>query len=112
MLLLAGCAAPGARPSRFLEREPLTSCGEVELGQGEDIPQSARDCLEDTAGSELVVTRPTVEGEPVTEWQRHLAGGDYEYFTDMTQDSFGGGWWYTFCPRSEDDTAECRTEEL
>ena len=112
VLVLSACTS-GGPPARFLEREPLTSCGAVTLAQGEEVAAADWDCLETTpGGAELVVTGPTIEGEPITTWHRKLANGDSERYTDMTQDSFGGGWWYDFCPAADDDTAECTSEKL
>ena len=118
VLLLTACAAggptPGAdgrqaptvptetngdAPAAFTERPVLPSCGSVELDQGEPIPQEAIDCLAGAGagGAELIVTSPTVEGDPIVSYYRALPGGGIEVFSDMTQDAFGGGWGYELC---------------
>jgi hypothetical protein len=117
---LAGCAtgggAPGGTPSldgrqaptvrtepdtpaSFTDRIPLPSCGSVELGQAEAIPQDAIDCLTDAGaqGAELVVTTLTVEGDEIVTYYRALPEGGIEVFTDMTKDAFGGGWAHEVC---------------
>ena len=77
----------------------LPSCGSIELHQGETIPPDALECLADggAGGAELMVTAPTVEGDPIVTYYRALPGGGIEVFTDMTQDAFGGGWGYDLC---------------
>ena len=101
---LEGRQAPSARtelhaPDAFIDRAALPSCGSVDLGQGETIPQDAIDCLADAGdqGAELVVTMPTVEGDPIVTYYRALPTGGVEVFTDMTQDAFGGGWAHEVC---------------
>jgi hypothetical protein len=108
----AGPAAPVETPSQFTDREPLPSCGELELAQGDAIPAENLECLEAAGdeGAELAVTRPTTEGDPVTEYYRVLPGGGWEAYIDGSQDREGGVWWYTDCPDAEtlDDLAQCR----
>jgi hypothetical protein len=119
-LLTAGCAGgpsePVATPEQFLDREPLPSCGEVELGQGEEIPDENLTCLGDAAeeGAELSVTRPTTEGDPVTEYYRVLPGDGWEAYIDGTEDRHGGQWWYTDCPDADviEDLATCTGKPL
>jgi hypothetical protein len=120
LLSLAGCAAgpaePVETPSAFLDREELPSCGELELAPGEEIPAESLTCLEDAGdeGAELAVTRPTTEGDPVTEYYRVLPGGGWEAFIDGSQDRNGGIWWYTDCPDAEaiEDLAACEGAAL
>ena len=118
--LTAGCA-PGAEgrvetPQQFLDREKLESCGELTLAPGEEIPDDAFTCLEQGGedGAELAVTRPTTEGDPVTEYYRVLPGGGWEAYIDASEDSSGGGWWYTDCPEAEtiEDLAACEGAPL
>ncbi|MHC2997965.1 hypothetical protein [Microbacterium sp. HJ5] len=108
-------ATPGAgAPDAFTNRDPLPSCGSVELDQGETIPQDAIDCLSQAGagGAELVVTMPTVEGDPITTYYRALPGGGIETFSDMTQDSFGGGWGHEVCEAATtiDEFGACGTD--
>ncbi|MFE5410308.1 hypothetical protein [Microbacterium sp. NPDC056569] len=122
VVALAGCVVgPGApkggpTPASFLEREQLPSCGTVELTQGEEIPTADIACLEEatSAGAELAVTRPTVEGDPVTEYYRVLPGGGWEIYTDMTRDAYGEGWWLNDCPDALSMTqlGECTSTRL
>lgn len=114
--LSAGCAAeaaaPAPTPTSFLERAVLPSCGEVELGQGEEIPAENITCLEEAGpeGAELAVTRPTTEGDPFTEYYRVLPGGGWEAYIDGSQDPNGGIWWFTPCPEAQtlEDLAQCQ----
>lgn len=118
--LTAGCAAeatgPQPTPQQFLDRESLPSCGEVTLSTEEQIPDESVTCLDEAGeeGGELSVTRPTTEGEPITEYYRVLPGGGWEAYIDASQDSFGGGWWYTECPEAEniEDLAACEGARL
>jgi hypothetical protein len=113
--ILVGCASgpagPVPTPTRFTDRAELTSCGTLELGPGEGIPAESIACLEDAgdAGAELSVTRPTTEGDPVTEYYRVLPGGGWEAYIDGSQDRNGGIWWYTPCPDAAEleDLAQC-----
>ncbi|MEV4688064.1 hypothetical protein [Microbacterium sp. LWH3-1.2] len=108
----------GPTPAAFLERDELPSCGAVELDQGEQIPSGDLACLEEatTAGAELAVTRPTVEGDPIAEYYRVLpgGGGGWEIYTDMTQDRYGEGWWLNECPDalSMSQLGECTSTRL
>jgi hypothetical protein len=114
--LTTGCAAGGSgpvqTPRQFLDREELPSCGEVTLEQSEEIPEEAFSCLAEAGedGAELAGTRPTTEGDPIIEYYRVLPGGGWEAYIDATEDSRGGGWWYTDCPDAEtiEDLAGCR----
>lgn len=121
-LFLSGCAAfEDAVPRAFEERQPLPSCGEIELAQGERIPESAVACMDaagDT-GAELIVSAPTVEGDLVVTYYRSLPGGGVEIYTDSTLDKFAGGgspWTMLRCPDAQSilapDLGECTSEEL
>jgi hypothetical protein len=107
----AGPAAPAPTPTQFLERAELPSCGQIELDAEEAIPEEELACLTDAGeeGAELSVTRPTTEGDPVTEYYRVLPGGGWEAYIDGSQDRNGGIWWYTPCPDAADleDLAQC-----
>lgn len=121
-LALSGCTAgPGApkggpTPQAFLGREELPACGTVELDQGEEIPTGDIACLEEAsvAGAELAVTRPSTEGDPITQYYRVLPGGGWEIYTDMTQDRYGEGWWLDECPDALSMTqlGECTSTRL
>jgi hypothetical protein len=120
--MAAGCAAgpvqPGSVPTppQFVDRETLPSCGEVTLTQGEEIPAENLSCLDEAgdAGAELAVTRPTTEGDPVTEYYRVLPGGGWEAYLDGSMDRYGGQWWHTDCPDAKviEDLATCTGKPL
>lgn len=106
-LVACGPTAPPAGdgpPAAFEDRARLGSCGEVTLDQGEEVPDDAWVCLEEsrTTGAELVVTRPTTEGDGIVEYVR--VGPDIdgvEVWVDVTADRFGGtdaGWTLQRCP--------------
>jgi hypothetical protein len=99
LVTLNGCSAPpSGAPAEFLERESLSSCGEVTLAQGEEIPQSAIDCMTGS-GVELSVTRPTTEGDPITSYFRTRAEGGLEFWADSTQDQWSDKSWHLYsCP--------------
>lgn len=112
---------PGATPQAFLDREPLPSCGEFTMGQGEPYPAGAMECVEDAigaGGAELVLTMPTVEGDPVVTWYRGLPTGGMETWSDVRQDTFAGegvSWHYSLCPSAVSplqDPGECTTESF
>lgn len=94
-----------AEHAQWKDREVLPSCGEVSLDQGErlrvDAPDDV-DCLKEAMvsgeGAELVVTYPTVEGDPITDYYRVLPGGTTEIYTDATVDAAtSAGWTYGEC---------------
>ena len=60
------------------------------------------------------VTRPTTEGDPVTEYYRVLPGGGWEAYLDGSMDRYGGQWWYTDCPDAKviEDLATCQGAAL
>lgn len=101
-----GDLGPMSAEQAFAAREPLTSCGEVALDQGEQVPDEAWACLDDAAddvGAELVVTRPTVEGDPVVSHYRRGPGiAGMEVFRDTRADCFAAApdrrWWHEVCP--------------
>lgn len=87
-------------PAEFKDREPLASCGDLILGQGEPIPRVAFDCLDGArdTGAELAVVMPTTEGDPIVTYYRvgpNIQGMDI--FSDMTLDAYGGGWQVQHC---------------
>ncbi len=122
-LALSGCVTfgpgepkGGPTPAAFLERDELPSCGSVVLGQGEEMPSGDIACIEEAtvAGAELAVTRPSTEGDPITQYWRVLPGGGWEIYTDMTKDRYGEGWWLDECPDALSMTqlGECDSTKL
>lgn len=115
--MMSGCAAgpvePGSvpTPQQFLDRAELPSCGALTLAQGAEIPPENLDCLEapGAEGAELSVTRPTTEGDPVTEYYRVLPGGGWQAYLDGSMDRYGSQWWFTDCPDADsiEDLASC-----
>lgn len=74
-------------------REKYPSCGDVELGQGEQIENQAtqeiecvRQALDAGEGAELKVSFPTVEGDPIREYYRLTPQGALELYVDSTDD--------------------------
>ncbi|MBN0041792.1 hypothetical protein JN535_16650 [Cellulosimicrobium cellulans] len=134
LLVVAGCATTGtpapaddastspgadvvgeaAPPSAFVNRDPLDSCGDLRLDQGESVPDDAYRCLDDAAatGAELVVTLPTTEGDPIVNYYRVGPGIEgLEIFVDATRDTYGSGQWaHLRCPAAESasEPGECR----
>ena len=123
VLLASGCTtpqpapeSPGAttadvQPEAFSSRAPLESCGVIELGQGERIPQDAIECMSSSSSAELAVTTPTTEGDPIPRYYRTTEAG-LEVWTDGTHDTWGaGGWTHEICPdaRSIIETGDCTT---
>lgn len=54
------------------------------------------DAFEQGRPAALVVTRATVEGDPITTFLRVLPGGRISSVVDGTQDSFGSGEWAAY----------------
>lgn len=108
-LLATGCGTTGDPvdpvKERWKSRTAHSSCGKVRLRQGETMQQQAareiaclRRALENGAGSELHVTRPTVEGDPIHEHYRLTPQGRLEVYTDSTADRFSDRTWsYAEC---------------
>lgn len=113
LLVVAGCATTGA-PAAFVDRAPLVSCGDVQLDQGESVPDDLYRCLDDAAatGAELVVTMPTTEGDPIVHYYRVGPQIDgVELFVDATRDAFGSRRWvHLLCPEATSASApgECQ----
>lgn len=105
-------AAPPTAPvtvsathAQFLARDHLPPCDPVVLAQGEAVPPESWTCLDDAddeTGAELVVTAPTIEGDPIVTYYRvgpAIAG--LEIYVDSTKDAFGDSanpWQYESCP--------------
>ncbi|GEL93458.1 hypothetical protein [Cellulomonas composti] len=88
-----GPSASSVDLGRHAVPEPTGTCGEIVLGQGEQVPATAWACLDAATGTgaTLVVTFPTTEGDPIVTTYR--VGPDVdglEITTDATQDRFGG----------------------
>lgn len=97
-VLATGCGLlPSAPPEWVVNRNPLPSCGEEVLEQGEVGDVEARTCLleayQEGRAAELVSTFPTIEGDPITRYVRVHENGVVEIFHDATRDSFGSGEW-------------------
>ncbi|WP_172512013.1 hypothetical protein [Glutamicibacter mishrai] len=121
LLILAGCAeaTPDGQPdskdlfekSRHSDRAPSSfhddvqreSCGEIDLSQGEQIPQEALACMDAAIGErnvELAVSSPTTEGDPIITFYRTSADASgVEMFSNGEYDKFGAGdWIQATCP--------------
>ena len=117
---LAGCTAAAQAtdgPAEFQQRDPLPSCGSVELEQGERLSDESIDCLDGAGagGAELIVVAPTTEGDPITSYYRALPGGGMEIFYDLTEDRFGAAnWTLVTCPDAVAyyDMGDCTEEPL
>lgn len=104
---IASSRQSDAAPAEFRQREPLSSCGNIELVQGETVPDSAWACMDAASGSgaELTVVQPTTEGDPIVTFYRvgpNIRGMDV--ITDSTLDTFGFGWLVQHCV----DTVDAR----
>ncbi|WP_205708572.1 hypothetical protein [Kineococcus siccus] len=84
-------------PPAFRERSALPQCPPITLSQGQTVPADLEECLlsadAQREGAEVVVTSPTIEGDPIKTYFRALPGGGLEVFTDSTADSFGSEAW-------------------
>lgn len=101
-LLLAGCAVqptpaagPAPPPSIPEVGQGTRDCGTLILGQGQEMPADAVKCVveavEARQAARLVVTFPTVEGDPVTTSYAVAVDGRVEVTTDARADRFGSG---------------------
>ena len=98
VLMVTGCGLlPSAPPDWVVNRQPLPSCGEEVLAQGEAGNREMRTCLLEAfqAGeaAELITTQPSIEGDPITRYIRVHDNGVVEIFHDATRDRFGSGEW-------------------
>lgn len=89
---------PGTPPPAVRRRTPLPTCGIERLRQGDDGSGSrSRACLADAIAAgraaELISTRPTVEGDPITTIVRFLTLGRVDVIVDATADRFGARRW-------------------
>ena len=107
-IVVLGCgvdAAGQSTPDWFENRPALPACAEVDLDQGELVPDSAATCLfggRDGTGRELVVRSPTTEGDSVHTYYRQLPGVvGLDVITNATQDQNGSvGWHWETCPQA------------
>lgn len=91
-------------PDAVRDGEAAVSCGEFALGQGEELPTEAVQCLSRAAladeDAELAWTFPTTEGDPMV-YFAFVGDGDDEVtvFTTNAFDSYGGdpGWTKNSC---------------
>lgn len=76
------------------ERAPLPSCGTYRLGQDQTPDPAAGACLaaalrSPDRGAELVVSRPSIAGDPILTYYRDVPGSpDLEVFIDAPPDLF------------------------
>jgi hypothetical protein len=89
-------------PAEFTKRERLPSCGRVVLQPAQLTPASAISCIDEASSAELVVMRPTTEGDPIVEYYRKVPGvAGLELFIDATRDSYGvRQWTFAACPEA------------
>lgn len=101
-LLLAGCAVqstPAAGPTPPPSVPPVgpgtRDCGTLTLRQGQELPANAVQCVIEAVGARqparLVITLPTVEGDPITTSYAVAVDGRVEVTTDSRADRFGSG---------------------
>ena len=99
---LTACTGPGT-PAFVSDRPTLEPCGTITLGQGETVPDDVWACFDERAatGAELVVSRPTTEGDPIVTYYRAGPGiTGVEVLTDSTADAFGPRTWtHELCAR-------------
>jgi hypothetical protein len=103
--LFAAARQSEIAPEGFDEGPSRTPCGEVTLGQGEQLPTNAVDCIDAAIGSmdaELAVVSPTTEGDPIVTFYRTAAGAPgVEKFTDAEFDRYGPKTWtHENCPQT------------
>jgi hypothetical protein len=97
-VIASGCGLlPSAPPDWVVNRNPLPSCGEETLEQGELEDVGARTCLlqafQEGRAAELISQSVTIEGDPITRYVRVHENGVVEVFVDATRDRFGSGEW-------------------
>ena len=103
--LFAAARQSDKAPDGFSNALPRTSCGDVTLKQGEEIPTAAVACMDAALGTleaELVVVSLTTEGDPLVAFYR--TGADtpgVEIFTDGEFDRYGPKTWtHENCPQT------------
>lgn len=126
-LVVSGCGAVrasrwGSLPAEFRTRVEVPACEELRVPQGVEVDDAAIDACRQQGwdsgdGSEIEVTFPTAEGDPIVQHFRTLPGTEVgvEVFRDSTSDSFGAQrWYFQDCPRAtSSDLREdlCEPEE-
>lgn len=107
---IAASRLSSAAPDAFRDGLHRTSCGDITLGQGEQIPPVAVECIDATIGlsdAELAVLSPTTEGDPIVTFYRTVPPADgIEIYTDATRDNFGPKTWtHQSCPTAASVTS-------
>lgn len=92
-------------PAGFRDDVRRKSCGQVTLGQGEQVPTDAVDCMDSAIGrldAELAVVSLTTEGDPIVDFYRTSTGTPgVEVFTDGEFDRYGSKEWvHQDCPKT------------
>jgi hypothetical protein len=92
-------------PKGFNDGLSRTSCGEVTLGQGEQTPADAVDCINSAIGTlnaGLAIVAVTTEGDPIVTFYRTSATAPgVEIFTDSQFDRYGSKTWtHENCPKT------------
>lgn len=99
--VLGGPRLPGA-PNEVAQRELLPYCGAIFVVPTPHLlpgltEEGSIDCLIEQAASglngELIVVRPTPQGDPVVSVFRIFEGSEIEILEDSTRDTTGGGRW-------------------
>jgi hypothetical protein len=95
--LFAAARQSDKAPEGFDDGLSRTSCGEVTLGQGEQTPTDAVDCINSAIGTlnaELALVAVTTEGDPIVTFYRTSATAPgVEIFTDSQFDRYGSKTW-------------------
>ena len=103
--LFAAARQSDKAPDEFSDALPRTTCGDVTLKQGEEIPTTAVECMDAALGTleaELAVVSLTTEGDPLVAFYRTSAGTrGVEIFTDWEFDRYGPKMWtHQNCPQT------------
>lgn len=103
--LFAAARQSDKAPKGFNDGLSRTSCGEVTLGQGEQAPTAAVNCINSAIGSldaELAIAAVTTEGDPIVTFYRTSANTPgVEIFTDSQFDRYGPKTWTREnCPKA------------
>jgi len=90
--MVGATAACAGAPASTAAPSAAASCGTYTVRDLAEVPEKAWTCLHagETSSAELVITRHTIEGDPIV--NRYLTGADIagiEVVVDSTADSFG-----------------------